>query len=67
MLLPVGLWWLMQTDSRLAAHVFVGIHLVFPVFLLATIRWWWGQSGDLIGLLFVNHFVSFAVAAFLPW
>lgn len=66
-LLPLGLWWLMNIDPRLAAQAFVGMHALFLLALLATMRWWWAHSGDLIAVLFVNHIVSFAVTAFLPW
>ncbi len=65
--LPIGLWWLMQINTMLAAQVFLGVHIGFLIVLLVTIAWWWAHSGDLIALLFINHMVSFAVAVFLPW
>ncbi len=66
-LLPIGLWWIMQVDGWLAAQVFIAIHVVALVLFIGTIKWWWALSGDLVGLLFINHFVTFAVCLFLPW
>jgi len=65
--LPIGLWWIMQFDGWLAAQAFFAIHIVGLVLFLVTIKWWWSQSGDLIGLLFINHFATFTVGVFLPW
>jgi|GEM_PF-3112004 len=65
--LPIGLWWMMQLDGWLAAQAFITLHVVGLMFFVGTIKWWWRQSGDLIGLLFINHFVTFAVCLFLPW
>lgn len=66
-LLPIGLCWLLRYAPETAASAFWGVHLGFPVILLATVRWWWNQPGDLIALLFINHMVTFAVLVFLPW
>lgn len=67
LLLPVGLWWLMQSDPHLAAQVFLGIHLVCLPALVAVFWKWWAHSADLIAILFVNHVVSLTICVFLPW
>ena len=66
-LLPILLWWLLQTSPAAAAYMFWGIHLVFLVLLLISCRWWWNRADDLLGLLLLNHFVTFVVVAVLPW
>ena len=65
-LLPMGLVWLIRNDPGLAAKAFIAVHAGFPLVLLGTIGWWWRQKGDLIALLVINHFFSFAVYFLLP-
>lgn len=65
--LPIGLWWLMQNDPSTAATAFFGVHAGFPVLLFMTVRWWRGRLGELLVLLFINHLISFIVILCLPW
>lgn len=65
--LPIGLWWLVQHDPGSATVLFVGIHAGFPILLIATVRWWWSRRGELIALLIINHLVSFVVLAVVAW
>lgn len=65
--LPIGLWWLMQNAPTTAATTFFGVHAGFPVLLLMTVRWWRSRLSELLVLLFINHLISFIVILCLPW
>lgn len=63
--LPPLLWLLSVIDLGVAWGLLAVIHLVFPVVLLATWRWWRGHGDALVGLLLVNHAASFASGGLL--
>lgn len=60
-------WWLMLHDTDGLIRLLIGIHIGFPVLLLATIKWWWRSWGELLVLLFLNHTATFVVLICLPW
>ena len=61
--LPWGLYALALIDPAIPAWIFLGIHLGFPVLLLASYPLWRGQGVDVCILIGFNHLATFLSAA----
>ena len=57
--LPIVGWGLAAIDAELAAWGFAGIHVLFLVFFIATLRLWWSRVEQLLVLVAINHVASF--------
>lgn len=65
LLLPLLLWGVGRIDTSAAGYLFLGLHLVFPLALALTLRWWRDHVWELAALLVINHVASFVSAAVL--
>lgn len=63
LLLPAGLWVVAQLDITWAGVVLLALHLLFPLLLAVTWRWWWGQGPSVLILVILNHLASLLGAA----
>lgn len=65
LLLPLILWAVARADASWAGYLFLGLHIVFPLVLALTLRWWREHVWELAVLLVINHVASFLSAAVL--
>jgi len=67
LLLPWILWGLAALDQEAPIWLFLALHLVFPVLLIASYRYWRGQGLDVVLLVVVNHAATFVSGALAAW
>ena len=67
-LIPVAIALTWKGHEELIPSIIVGVHVVFPVVLVVTFRYWRSQILELIGLVIANHLITFiSTVAVLAW
>lgn len=67
LLLPWLLWGLSFIGPQVPFALFVAFHVLFPVVLVVTFRWWKNEIVELLMLVVINHLATFVSGAIAAW
>lgn len=67
LVLPWALWGLAVLHPAAPVWFFLSVHVLFPVVLVVTYRYWRGQGAELALLVGVNHVATLLSGAVASW
>jgi hypothetical protein len=59
MALPLVMSWFWASHTLLVGQLWLAVHLLFPVLLVGSYRYWAGQGERVFLLVAINHAVTF--------